>query len=74
MRINVEITQMSIVNGNCQISGNHQDNTRKEIVNVWNENQRGECELSMMGIIKMKIVYGMWKVCLVVDGIRKWFI
>jgi hypothetical protein len=74
MRINVEITQMSIVNGNCQISGNRQDNTRKEITNVWNENQHGECKLSRMGIIKMKIVYGMWKVCLVVSGIKEWFV
>jgi hypothetical protein len=74
MRINVEIAQTSIVNGNCQISGNHQDNTRKEIANVWNENQHGECELSMMSIVKMKIVYGMWKVCLAVSGIKECFI
>lgn len=42
-------------------NGNRQDNRKMEIVNVWNENQRGECESSKMGIIKMKIVYGMWK-------------
>jgi len=33
--------------------------TRK-IVNVWNENQRGECELSKMNIVKRKLSHSRW--------------
>jgi len=36
---------------------------------VWNENQRVECKLSKMNVVKHKIVYSVWKVCFIVNGI-----
>jgi hypothetical protein len=37
---------------------------------VWNENQRGECELSKMNIVKRKLSHSMWNECGIVSGVK----
>jgi hypothetical protein len=44
----------------------------KEIVNVWNEHQHGERQLSMMIITKRKSSDSMWNEQDIVRGMKEW--
>ena len=37
---------------------------------VWNENQRGECGLSKMNIVKRKLSHSMWNEHGIVSGVK----
>jgi len=52
-----------IVNGNRQ-------NTHKEVMCIWNENQHGERQSSMMIITKRESSYSRWKMGIVMDGMK----
>ena len=45
-------------------------NTHKEVMCIWNENQHGERQSSMMIITKWKSSYSRWKMGIVMDGMK----
>lgn len=67
MKINVYKRGIEIVNDNHHQNENQNKHTclSTKIINnenrhVWNENQRGECELSQMNIVKRKLSHSRW--------------
>jgi hypothetical protein len=51
---------------------NYRQIINKEIVNVWNEHQHGERQLSIMIITKRKSSYSRWNEQGIVSGMKKW--
>jgi uncharacterized protein YhaN len=74
-------TQMSIINDNhhqqkssteivTEIINGDRQNTHKEVMCIWNENQHGERQSSMMIITKRESLYSRWKMGIVMDGMK----
>jgi hypothetical protein len=70
-KINVYKTRKIIING-IITKRKSSKIINKEIINVWNENQHGERQLSIMIITKRKSSYSRWNEQGIVSGMKKW--